>query len=76
MSLNFRLLGELMEFLNTIAIIALVIIIILIVAAVIRKSDMSYRFGKGMFESSDYNLDEKDDVSDKEYYDGGGGLLK
>lgn len=65
-----------MEILNTIAIIALVVIVILIIAAVIRNSDINYRLGKGMFESSDYNLDEKDEVSDKEYYDGGGGLLK
>jgi hypothetical protein len=35
----------------------------------------SYRFGEGMFKSSEYNLEEKDDISDKEYYDKEG-LLK
>ncbi len=56
--------------------IAFFICIVLIVVAFTRNQNMNYRTGKGLFESSKFNLDEKDDISDKEYYDGGGGLFK
>ena len=35
----------------------------------------NYRTGSGLFKSSEYNLDEKEELSDKEYYDKDG-LLK
>ena len=48
-----------------IIIVAVIIIISVLIAAFLRESDMDYRLGKGLFE-----------LSDKEYYDGDGGLLK
>lgn len=65
-----------MDFWSAIFIIAAVIILIIICAVFLRNSNMGYRTGKGLFESSEFNLEEKDDVSDKEYYDGGKGLMK
>lgn len=34
-----------------------------------RKANHDYRFGSGLFKSSDSNLDEKDEFVDKDYYD-------
>ena len=50
-------------------------IVVIIGIAFVRSANSSYRFGSGMFKSSEYNLDEKDEISDKEYYDKDG-LLK
>lgn len=65
-----------MDFLLAFFIIAGVVIVLLIGGAFIRNANMSYRIGKGMFQNSEHNLDEPEDVSDKEYYDGGKGLMK
>ena len=56
-------------------IIPLIIIVIIIAVAFVRAVNTSYRMGSGMFKSSDYNLDEKDEISDKDYYDKDG-LMK
>ena len=55
--------------------IPLIIIVAILGAAFFRSMHTSYRMGEGMFKSSEYNLDEKDEISDKEYYDKDG-LLK
>ncbi len=55
--------------------IPLIIIVIILGIGIVRSMNTSYRFGEGMFKSSEYNLEEKDDISDKEYYDEEG-LLK
>lgn len=34
-----------------------------------RMANHNYRFGSGLFKSSKYNLDEKDEFVDKDYYD-------
>ena len=34
-----------------------------------RMANHDYRFGSGLFKSSEYNLDEKDEFVDKDYYD-------
>ena len=34
-----------------------------------RKANHNYRFGSGLFKSSENNLDEKDEFVDKDYYD-------
>ena len=34
-----------------------------------RMANHDYRFGSGLFKSSENNLDEKDEFVDKEYYD-------
>ncbi len=52
------------------------LIIIVIAIAYFRNANISYRIGKGMFENSDNNLDESQEFSDKEYYDGDKGLFK
>lgn len=61
---------------SVIIIIAFVVVLILLGVAFARNSKMNYRTGKGLFENSEYNLEEKKDVSDKEYYDGDNGLFK
>lgn len=68
--------GEQMNIISIIAIITVVVIMIIIIVNVIRNGDIGYRIGKGMFESSEHNLEDKSDISDKEYYDGDGGMLK
>ena len=55
--------------------IPLIIIVIILGIGIVRSMNTSYRFGEGMFKNSEYNLEEKDDLSDKEYYDKEG-LLK
>ena len=52
------------------------LIIIVIAIAYFRNANINYRIGKGMFENSDNNLDEAQELSDKEYYDGNKGLFK
>ncbi|MCD8027021.1 MAG: hypothetical protein LUF33_08920 [Clostridiales bacterium] len=53
----------------------LLIIVAILAIAYRRNSNHGYRFGSGLFKSSEDNLDEKDEFSDKEYYDDDG-LLK
>ncbi len=65
-----------MDFWGALIIIALVIVVILIGINFFRGSNINYRIGKGMFENSENNLDEGEEISDKEYYDGDGGLFK
>lgn len=55
--------------------IPLLILVAIIGAAVVRNMKTNYRIGSGMFKSSEFNLDEEDDISDKEYYDKDG-LMK
>ena len=50
-------------------IVPLIIIVIIIAVALVRAMNTNYRMGSGMFKSSEYNLDEKDEISDKDYYD-------
>ncbi len=56
--------------------IALLICVILFAVGFRRNQNINYRTGTGLFKNSEYNLDEKDEFSDKEYYDGDGGLMK
>ena len=60
-------------FFTIIIFIALAVVILLLGVAF---SNLNYRTGKGLFENSKYNLEDKKDISDKEYYDGDGGLFK
>lgn len=53
----------------------LLVLVVLIALVYRRNSNHSYRMGSGMFKSSEYNLDEKEELSDKEYYDKDG-LMK
>ena len=62
--------------LSVIGIIAFIIIAIILGVAFKRNVNMSYRTGKGLFENSEYNMEDKKDISDMEYYDGDGGLFK
>ncbi|MBQ4569408.1 MAG: hypothetical protein IJA62_05085 [Ruminococcus sp.] len=39
-----------------------------------RSINHGYRMGSGLFKSSDYNLDEKEELCDKDYYDEDGSL--
>ncbi len=41
----------------------------LLAALMIRGFHYNHRIGEGMFKNSEYNLDEKDDFVDKNYYD-------
>lgn len=65
-----------MDIWGIIIIIALVILVICIGIAFVRGQNINYRTGKGMFEHSEFNLDEEKEISDKEYYDGDKGLFK
>lgn len=55
--------------------IPLIIIVIILGIGIARSMNTSYRLGSGMFLSSEYNLEEKDELSDKEYYDKEGLLV-
>ncbi|MER2080304.1 MAG: hypothetical protein ABS876_02125 [Ruminococcus sp.] len=55
--------------------IVLLILVAIITVAAIRNRNHDYRMGSGLFKNSEYNLDEKDELSDKEYYDRDG-LMK
>ena len=50
-------------------IFCLLVLVVLIALVYRRNSNHGYRMGSGMFKSSEYNLDEKEELSDKEYYD-------
>lgn len=65
-----------MDFWGIIIIIALVISVICIGIAFVRGQNINYRTGKGMFEHSEFNLEDEKEISDKEYYDGNKGLFK
>lgn len=65
-----------MDFWGIIIIIALVILVICIGIAFVRGQNINYRTGKGMFEHSEFNLEDEKEISDKEYYDGDKGLFK
>lgn len=65
-----------MDIWGIIIIIALVILVICIGIAFVRGQNINYRTGKGMFEHSEFNLDDEKEISDKEYYDGDKGLFK
>lgn len=56
-------------------VLPLIVIIIILAIAFRRGANHNYRIGSGMFKSSEDNLDEKDDFSDKDYYDKDG-LMK
>lgn len=57
-------------------IFAFIAIIGIICVAFLRNVNQNYRIGSGMFKNSEYNLDEKDDFSDKDYYDENNSILK
>ena len=58
------------EFIFKIIVAVVVFIIIFgILTALARSLNTGYRIGSGMFKNSENNLDEKDEVSDKEYFD-------
>lgn len=65
-----------MDIWGIIGIIALVILVICIGIAFTRGQNINYRTGKGMFEYSEFNLEDEKEISDKEYYDGDKGLFK
>lgn len=65
-----------MDIWGIIIIIALVILVICIGIAFVRGQNINYRTGKGMFEHSEFNLEDEKEISDKEYYDGDKGLFK
>ena len=65
-----------MDIWGIIGIIALVILVICIGIAFVRRQNINYRTGKGMFEHSEFNLEDEKEISDKEYYDGDKGLFK
>lgn len=65
-----------MDIWGIIGIIALVILVICIGIAFVRGQNINYRTGKGMFEHSEFNLEDEKEISDKEYYDGDKGLFK
>lgn len=49
--------------------ILLLIVAVIVGFGVVRVNGTNYRNGAGLFKSSEFNLDEKDDVADKTYYD-------
>lgn len=53
----------------------LLVLVVIIAYAFRRRANHNYRTGSGLFKSSEYNLDEKEELSDKEYYDKDG-LMK
>ncbi len=48
--------------------IPLLILVAIIAVAVYRNANVNYRTGSGMFKNSEYNLDDQDELSDKDYY--------
>lgn len=53
----------------------LLVLVVIMGIAFRRNSNHGYRFGSGLFKSSENNLEEKEELSDKEYYDEDG-LMK
>ena len=56
-------------------IIGIIIVAVLIVAAAGKAMKINYSIGSGLFKHSENNLDEKEELSDKDYFDKDG-LLK
>lgn len=54
--------------------IVFVVIIILVVFARVLSQNINYSIGSGMFKNSENNLDEPEDISDKDYFDKDGML--
>lgn len=57
------------------------LVLLLIVAVILgvgmtRANKTNYRHGEGLFKSSEFNLDEQEDVADKTYYDDNNGLFR
>lgn len=50
-------------------VLAIIFVGVVFGIAVARFSHMGHRMGEGMFKSSEYNLDDQDEFSDKNYYD-------
>ncbi len=46
----------------------LLIIVAILGIAFFRNCNQDYRIGSGLFKSSEYNLEDKDELSDKDYY--------
>lgn len=58
-------------------IIVLLILVVILGTAFVRNSYLGYRNGAGnVLKNSEYNMDEKEELSDKEYYDENKGLFK
>ena len=57
-------------------ILLIAIVAVVIVAGGFRFERTNYRVGSDMFKSSEFNLDERDNVADKTYYDDNNGLFK
>lgn len=53
----------------------LLVLVAIIAYAFRRGANHNYRTGSGLFKNSEYNLDEKEEFSDKDYYDKDG-LMK
>lgn len=50
------------------AIFWLLVLVAIMCIAISRVREESYRNGSGLFKNSEYNLYEKDDLCDKEYF--------
>ncbi len=53
----------------------LLVVVVIMGIAFRRGANHNYRIGTGMFKSSEDNLDEKEELPDKDYYDKDG-LMK
>lgn len=49
--------------------ILIVVAFLVVGLGAVRANQTNYRNGSGMFKNSEYNLDDKDEFVDKEYYD-------
>lgn len=56
-------------------IVIAIVILLVILASFMKSFNMGYRWGSGLFKSSESNLDEKQELSDKTYFRDDG-LLK
>ena len=57
------------------SIIFMAVVVILIAITFRRNANHNYRTESGLFKNSEFNLDEKEELSDKDYYDKDG-LMK
>lgn len=48
--------------------VPLIVLIIILCVAFVRGNHQNYRFGEGLFKSSEDNLEENEELSDKNYY--------
>ncbi len=51
------------------SIIIFIVVVAVIMTLIVRNYNFNHRLGEGMFKDSEFNLDEKDDFVDKNYYD-------